>query len=320
MRARQLEVFCALMRCGTVTGAAATLGISQPALSQILRHAEDQLGFRLFHRVRGRLTPTAEAVELYAEAEPIFAGLDALKRRTLDMRHGRAGLVRIAASAPPAMAILPRALKAFRDAHPDVVVRTLIASQQAIVEMLRKGEVSLGVAMNDVAQAGVRAETVGRAALACLTPAGHRLAGRDRVGFADLEAETLISYRLDTLPGRLLATAAEAESRVYAPAIEIDLSITALPCVREGLGVAIVDDLLPWEQFDGVATTPFTPKIEVPIAILTSQERPLSASHERMRERLRAACRERAIGASRQPDGGGSQRSSAPTGAGRAGA
>ncbi|MDT4879650.1 Bacterial regulatory helix-turn-helix protein, lysR family [compost metagenome] len=60
------------MRCGTVTGAAAMLNISQPALSQILLHAEDQLGFKLFNRVRGRLVPTQEAEELYSQAEHIF--------------------------------------------------------------------------------------------------------------------------------------------------------------------------------------------------------------------------------------------------------
>ncbi|WP_255542621.1 LysR family transcriptional regulator [Azospirillum sp. INR13] len=127
MQARQLEVFCMLMRCGTVTGAAAMLNISQPALSQILLHAEDQLGFKLFDRVRGRLVPTQEANELYPEAERIFSELGALRRRTVDMRHGRTGLVRLAASAPPSMSIVPKALSAFRAAHPDIVVRSLVA-------------------------------------------------------------------------------------------------------------------------------------------------------------------------------------------------
>jgi DNA-binding transcriptional LysR family regulator len=36
MRARQLEVFRTVMRCGTLTNAARLLNVSQPALSQIL--------------------------------------------------------------------------------------------------------------------------------------------------------------------------------------------------------------------------------------------------------------------------------------------
>lgn len=291
MQARQLEVFCMLMRCGTVTGAAAMLNISQPALSQILLHAEDQLGFKLFDRVRGRLVPTQEANELYPEAERIFAELGALRRRTVDMRHGRTGLVRLAASAPPSMSIVPKALTAFRKAHPDIVVRSLVAPMTNILDMLRSGDVLLGVAMNDMPHHDLDVETVGHAGLVCLMPEGHRLAAHAEVGFAELAEETLISYRVDTLPGRLLAAALEAEGGTYAPAVEIDLSITALPFVREGIGVAVVDGLLPWKQFSGIVQRPFRPGIRVPIAILTSKERPLSGSHDLMRDCLRLAAR-----------------------------
>lgn len=290
MRARQLEVFCMLMRCGTVTGAAAMLNISQPALSQILLHTEDQLGFKLFNRIRGRLVPTHQAEELYPQAEHIFSQLGALRRRTVDMRQGRTGLVRLAASAPPSMSIVPRALSAFREAHPDIVVRSLIAPMANIVEMLRNGEVSLGVAMNDLPHHDIHVETVGYAELVCIVPEGHRLAERDTIRFADMRDETLISYRADTLPARLLMAVAEAEDLLYAPAIEIDVSITALPFVRDRLGIAIVDGLLPWEQFPGIVKLPFGPQTRVPIALLTSKEHPPSGNHELMRDYLRGAC------------------------------
>lgn len=279
-----------LMRCGTVTGAAAMLNISQPALSQILLNAEDQLGFKLFNRVRGRLVPTEQAEELYPEAERIFSELGALRRRTVDMRYGRSGLVRLASSAPPSMSIVPKALLAFREAHPDIVVRSLVAPVMNVIEMLRNGDVSLGVAMNNLPHHDIDVETVGHTELVCVMPAGHRLAALDRVGFADIGDETLISYRADTLPARLLAGAADAEGVSYAPAIEIDVSITALPFVREALGIAIVDGLIPWEQFPGLVRRPFQPRIPVPIAILTSRNRSLSGSHEAMRDCLRQAC------------------------------
>ncbi|SMF31059.1 DNA-binding transcriptional regulator, LysR family [Tistlia consotensis] len=290
MRARQLEVFCMLMRCGTVTSAAAMLNISQPALSQILLHAEDQLGFKLFNRVRGRLIPTQEAEELYPEAERIFSELGALRRRTVDMRHGRTGLVRIAASAPPGMTIVPKALVAFREAHSDVVVRSLIAPMLNIIDMLRNGDVSLGVVMNNLPHHDIDVETVGHAELVCLMPEGHRLTALKSVGFADLVDEPMISYRADTLPARLLAGAAEAENFQYAPAIEIDISITAMPFVHDGLGVALVDGLLPWQQFPGVVSRPLRPYTTVPIAILTRSDTQLSGSHQIMRDCIREVC------------------------------
>jgi DNA-binding transcriptional LysR family regulator len=290
MQARQLEVFCMLMRSGTVTGAAAMLNISQPALSQILLHAEDQLGFKLFTRVRGKLVPTREAEELYPEAERIFSELGALRRRTVDMRLGRTGLIRVAASAPPAMSIVPKALFAFRNAYPDIVVRSLIAPLDNVVEMVRSGDAALGIVMNNMPRHGIDTETLGYAELVCVLPENHHLAGLDKITFADIQSETLISYRADTLPGHLLATAAEAEDLSFNPSIEIDISITALPFIRDGFGVAIVDGLLPWEQFSGLVRRPFLPRITVPLALLTSKDRPLTGSHADMGEHLRTTC------------------------------
>ncbi|TDX82192.1 DNA-binding transcriptional LysR family regulator [Neorhizobium sp. R1-B] len=290
MQARQLEVFCMLMRTGTVTGAAALLNISQPALSQILLHAEDQLGFKLFNRVRGKLVPTREAEELYPECERIFSELSALRRRTTDMRFGRTGLIRVAASAPPAMSIVPKALVAFRASHPDIVVRSLIAPLVNVVDMIRDGDAPLGIVMNNFARPGIDVETLGHAELICIIPEHHRLAELEQIGFADLQNEMLISYRAGTLPGRLLVSAAAAEKQIFNPAIEIDISITALPFVRDGFGVAIVDGLLPWEQFAGLVRRPLQQKISVPIALLTSRDRPLTGSHIAMRDNLREAC------------------------------
>lgn len=290
MQARQLEVFCMLMRTGTVTGAAAMLNISQPALSQILLHAEDQLGFKLFNRVRGKLVPTREADELYPECERIFSELSALRRRTTDMRFGRTGLIRVAASAPPAMSIVPKALFAFRSSHPDIVVRSLIAPLVNVVDMIRNGDAPLGIVMNNAARPGIDVETLGYAELICIIPENHHLAERDRIGFDDLQNEMLISYRAGTFPGRLLVNAAAAEKQFFNPAIEIDISITALPFVRDGYGVAIVDGLLPWGEFPGLVLRPLKQKISVPIALLTSRDRPLTGSHLAMRDNLREAC------------------------------
>ena len=57
MRLRHIEVFNAVMLTGSVSAAARLINVTQPAVSRILAHAELQLGFALFHRLKGRLVP-----------------------------------------------------------------------------------------------------------------------------------------------------------------------------------------------------------------------------------------------------------------------
>lgn len=291
MRARQLEVFCAIMREGSLTRAAQVLNTSQPALSQLLRHAEDELGFALFNRVKGRLVPTPDAHEIYPEADRLFQDLEALRRRTHDLKSGRRGLVRMAASAPPAMSLVPHALSLFRAQHPEIVVRSQIAPLETLIGMLRHGDANLALCMSGESFDGLHAENLGQVGFVCLLPAGHRLVDRDLpLGFDDLEKDPLIAYRHATLPGRLLAQRAKRAGLQYVPEIEIDMSISALSFVQASLGIAIVDALLPWQRFQGVVTRPFLPNLTLPISLLTHAERDLSVAETLMRDNLRAAC------------------------------
>jgi DNA-binding transcriptional LysR family regulator len=91
---RQIEVFRTFTRCGPLTGAAQALNVSWPALSQLLLHAEDQLGFKLFRCLRGRLVPTPEAIQLFPESERLHRDLESFRSDVAD--PGACGLLRAA--------------------------------------------------------------------------------------------------------------------------------------------------------------------------------------------------------------------------------
>ena len=75
MRLRHIEIFQAIRQTGSVSAAAQLLHVSQPAVTKVLQHAELQLGFPLFLRVRGKLQPTPEALALEREVEQrVFVG------------------------------------------------------------------------------------------------------------------------------------------------------------------------------------------------------------------------------------------------------
>ena len=129
---------------------------------------------------RAGCRPTPEALELFPEAERLFAGLEGIRRKTADLRLGRAGLVRIAASTPPAMALLPRALAAFRARHPEILLRCARgADRHAGARCCATGDAALALALDDRLPPDIEAEVLGRDRV-LLPSAGGPSAGRGR--------------------------------------------------------------------------------------------------------------------------------------------
>src|SRR5687768_14137169 len=125
MNLKQLEVFYAVMQTGSVTAAARSLNVTQPAVSNVLKHTEQQLKFALFERRGGRLYPTAEASDLLPDVDEIFGRLGTLNRVVQEMRDGRTGRLVIATSPTLAHAFLPRAISLLRQRSPAVQVSVL---------------------------------------------------------------------------------------------------------------------------------------------------------------------------------------------------
>lgn len=291
MRARQIEIFRMVMRCGTLTRAAAALNVSQPALSQILLHTEDELGFKLFLRVKGRLIPTPEAEELFPEVDRIFADIESLRHRAAELRLGKSGVVRLAASAPASLSLVPEALRHFRAAQPGIRILSYVVPAEVIVTMLDRNEAGLGIVLTDRPIPLVETEVIGQTRIVCVLPADHPLASREVVGPHDIAGETVISYRAESLPGQLLRAALGRDGAPFQPEMEIDVSIIAFGFVQQGLGVALVDGLLPWHSFPGLVVRPFQPEVVLPLCLLTSARRPLSRNDELLRAHLRTACK-----------------------------
>src|SRR5262249_30012170 len=156
-------------------------------------------------------------------------------------------------------------------------------------DMLRAGDASLGVALDDRLPPDIEAEVMGSVGFACLLPAGHSLQKKTELTLADLVGEEVISYRGNTRPATELAHAARAQGVTLSPSLEIDVSISAGGFVQAGLGIGLVDALLPWHQFAGLSVSPLAAGPEFPIALLTSRARALSRADEMMRDEIRTA-------------------------------
>lgn len=294
MNARQLEVFRTVMRQGTLTAAAEALHVSQPAISKLLAHFESQLGYRLFDRIGGRLLPTAEARLLYADADRIFREIEALRALSERIRRNEIGLLRLGASAPATFSLVPGAADRFRRRNPGtrLVLQTLSAEE--IDARLLAGEIDLGLSMSPMASPSLRSIALGRAEIVALLPPGDPLGEAEALTPADLAGRPLIGFSTPTLAGSRVAAAFAEAGLVYAPAIEVTLSIAAAPLVARGLGPALVDGLVDWPALAAVVTRPFRPSIPLEIFLSTNLALPQSRFLREFSRDVQAEIRTRA--------------------------
>src|ERR1051325_4396964 len=107
MDIRLLEAFRAVLEQGSVTQAAAVLGVTQPAVSAQLTRLESELGFALFERSGKRLRPTSEAIAFRGEVDRTLDHMEELDRAVAEIRVGLVGSVTVAAHPMAGLTLLP---------------------------------------------------------------------------------------------------------------------------------------------------------------------------------------------------------------------
>jgi LysR family transcriptional regulator, regulator for metE and metH len=120
---RDLELLNALADAQTLTAAAKSLYVSQPALSQRLTKMEDKLGVRLFDREGRRLVVNPAGRRMLVASRLVLAELRSAERDVRDIRDGANRRVRFTSQCSTTFQWLPPVLKRFREQQPNIEIR-----------------------------------------------------------------------------------------------------------------------------------------------------------------------------------------------------
>ncbi|GLZ84570.1 LysR family transcriptional regulator [Metapseudomonas resinovorans] len=240
---RHIEVFRAVMTAGSATGAARLLFTSQPTVSRELARFEHLLGFSLFDREGGRLSPTAQGLALFDEVQRAYTGLERIAGAAQAIRRYDQGQLAITGLPVFAQTLLPAFCQAFLERHPGV--RLSISAQESplLEESLSGQRHDLGLSETDLLPRGTRGSTLFAADMVCVLPEGHELLARSELALADFQDRPFISlsgldiYR-QSLDAHFLA--AGVERRMV---VETSTAASLCALVRQGLGLAIVNPL-----------------------------------------------------------------------------
>ena len=246
----------AVADAGSITHAAAQVGMTQSGASQAIAQLEDSMGAPLFLRERRRTVPTALGLQAVAEARLMLASLDRLRALARQARGEAGGTLRLASLPIVFSTILPPLLRRFRQAHPGIEVVPLEASDHEIETLLAAGTVDLGVVLNAPPDSGVC--PLGEDDWVAVVPAAHPLARGPGggVALADLAAQPFV-----------LATGGAASTRAAWPSRPGWRCATCAPRSRngpapsrwcEGVGVTLAPELTLPENRRGLRVLPLT--------------------------------------------------------------
>lgn len=294
MKLRQLEIFEAVMRTGSLSEAARSLGISQPAVSKTLRLAEQAAGFVLFRRVRGRLFPSPESESLLPQVERVRSDLGAISLLLKQLRDGHAGSVTVAAPGSAAHPFITPAVARFAKERPNIRVEVMILPTTMVGDRVAASQADFGVVHQPTDNPYLDGEVICEGEGVCVMPRRHPLADRRTLGVRDLQRERLICYREDTAIGALVRRALAAAGDRREVDIIINQSQQALDLVEAGAGLAVMDPfLLVASHRPGLAAVPFRPAIPNRLRIIRARERPRSRAAAQLEKLIRGIVLER---------------------------
>ncbi|MBP7669820.1 MAG: LysR family transcriptional regulator [Ferrovibrio sp.] len=241
MQLRHLEIFHAVMLTGTITAAAKLMNISQPAATRLLLRAEDQLRYKLFDRVRGRLLPTKEALILQAESEKLIAGLENLRKLARNLGTASSGHLRIAAAPALCLELVPLAITRFRQKHKDVTFEVETRQYADLVRTVLTQEVDIGIGFDIPPHPGLELAPLAQGHFFGAFPAAQEKSLPHVVKLNYFTRQPFIGLRSDDPLGSVFSAVLNLAGVKLDPIVEVKTNQVALALVEKGAGAAIVD-------------------------------------------------------------------------------
>lgn len=293
MSRRELALLRAMYLHPTVTAAAASVHMSQPAASALLRGLETRLGFALFSRDQRRLQLTSQGRALVPEVLNALSAMDTVDRLAGDIRKGATARLNVGAVAVAATMLLPQALVSVRRVHPQVALTVRAGTALEIMDMAADHRIDLGLVITTSATASesIARERLAQLRLHAVFHPGHAQArGDGALTLEELAALDLIVLSPALPAGLATQQAMAAAGLPWRPLMEVSQSFTACEFAAQQLGVAIVETLgARYAQRQGLVARPLRTREDAELALVLPRDKPLEGAALSLRNALAEA-------------------------------
>ena len=268
LRIRQLEALIAVADYGSITAAAAELGVSQPAVSRLLSDLSKELGFVLFDRKEGRLIPTQEVRFIQPDIRRVLELMGQIKIVSQEVNKHLAGHIKVACLPGFATSHLPEVVAQFLDARPGLTMTIEPDRPERILEWMIEEQYDFGITDGFSSHPAVDSQNINIRTV-CIFPEKRELAELETISPADIGAEKIIHTRQDS---EFFHRLSEAFLRADVPLhshIEVRQFTAACELVCLGAGVSVVSELDASRYVGkGLKFRPFTPRLPHRISLV----------------------------------------------------
>jgi len=298
---RRLRVLCEVARYGSFSGAAASLGYTQPAVSRQIATLEAELGALLVRRVPQGAVLTDAGQLLVERGKEIIARLEDAEAELLALAGLEGGRLRLASFASAAASIVPLAIARFRERYPAVELSIQMADPIDSIPRLRAGELDMAMshdatfetvgepqatviadAISDRRTGGIELVPLFADPMYVAMPSGHPLADSDVLDLSCFAEEPWMLATTRSCPdSRRFLRACHAAGFEPRIAFQNDDYQAMLGFVAAGVGVALIPDMVTRIIRDDVAVReldPAPPPRPIMVALPSGYRSPAAAA------------------------------------------
>ena len=247
MELRHLRYFVAVAEMENVSRAALKLHVSQPALSRQIRDLEDEIGFCLLERTAKSVRLTEAGRAFLNDARELLRQADEAVKKARAIASEEPTELHIGYSPTPFAEVLPKILRAFQRAMPNVHVRLHDWNNKTILDGVRDGRLQLGLIVPPTKASSLhdlRYEELFHERVCVAVAPQHPFARRRAIPLTEVAAEPLVGLTREDYPNYYDLLSITFSKVKQKPCVieEHDSMFGIMSAVEAGTGVAVVVD------------------------------------------------------------------------------
>jgi len=241
---QQMEAVIALVEERNFSRAAKRMLLTQPALTKNIKNVEEALGVLIVKRSNAGISLTPEGKILYESAQRMVRFRDEMTAKIVKMHENAGGDIYIGASTIPANYILPRALSAFGQAHPDIRSYVKTADSEEAMNMVLDNEVEIGFIGKRPLNKKLAAEPLWKDRLVLVVSGAHPWRKRKPVTLRELSNEPFVIREKGSATRDLFESRLKEAGSMSVAQLNIRGQLGSSEAIKEaviaGLGVSVI--------------------------------------------------------------------------------